>query len=142
MNDETNPATTSYGVANSLSFRTAQTEHAVRELEKFSDELRLAKMLHEEQIRALKEQHKNVDKEISELRRSQLNVSQVINDRISHVENVLNMKFDALLLKFDALGVKFETFSGTNKTYLVGILIAVVTTMVAIMGAIAVGFIR
>jgi len=70
----------------SLPFRMAQSEHALRELEKFSDELRLAKQLHDEQISNIRLQSGSCDKDIDMLRVEQMDTAKSLRERITKIE--------------------------------------------------------
>lgn len=71
---------------NSIPFRMASSEHALRELERFSDELRLAKQLHDEQISTLKTQHTAQDNHIEALRKELLDNTKTISERITTLD--------------------------------------------------------
>ena len=123
-------------VNNSIPFRIAQLERANHELELFSDELRLAKMLHEEQIKTLKIQHEDVDSQLHDIRKSQIDIVKTINERITEVNKVLTDNLSALSEKFEKnLGVlseKFDSFAVANKTWLIGIMATVVVSLILI----------
>ena len=128
----TNPQTN-----NSIPFRIAQNERSIHELELFSDELRLAKMLHEEQIKTLKVQHENVDNQLHDIRKSQLDVVKTINERISEINKVLTDNLNSLSIRFEKnLGVlsgKFDEnrsyFSRWFLTIVLGVLVSVIFTI-------------
>ena len=89
-------------------------------------------VLFAEQIKTLKEQHRHVDKDLDEIRASQIDVAKVINERISRVEELMTRKFDGLVTKFEGLTTKFETFASANKTLLNTILVAVLASLILI----------
>lgn len=130
---------TAYGTRNSIQFRQSQAEHTLRELEKFSDELRLSKMLHEEQIKTLKEQHSNVDSQLKEMRASDASVGKLIDDRITRLEsNLVELKLTLISRVADVERLLSTQFND-NKTYfqrwflgiVVGLVVAVVVIIVS-----------
>lgn len=144
-----------YGTENGIQFRVAQAEHALREHEKFLDELRLAKahqdgvnQLRDSQIDTLQQQHKQTDSAIDKINDSRSGMLEILNDRMSRIDNTLDTKMDHInestTKNMDYLSLKFEknleglkdTFTNfkedlqaQNKTTMITILVAVIGSM-------------
>ena len=124
---------------NNLEFRVNSLEQVTRDHRKFLDELRLAKAMHEEQIGTLKDQHKQADIAINKINDSKEGMLAILNERMSRIEDTLTHNLNALADKFEkdlgGLTDKFDAFQLSNKTWLIGVMVTVLASMVFIVGS-------
>jgi hypothetical protein len=148
MPDENDDGT--YGIGSGLSFRLASAERALIEHEKILDDLRQARILHSEQLSTLKEQHKRNDLEIDKINDSREPMLAILNARMSRIDTTLDEKIDTikddmsksldiLAEKFEknvaGVSEKLESFTASNQTMLIGIFIAIISTLVFVIAA-------
>jgi hypothetical protein len=105
-------------IEGSVSFRVSLLEKTCINLEKFSDELRLGQVSRAEQIETLKDSMRRHDGEIVELRKTQINETAILTERI-------------VALKIE-IGERIDGIKSANSKWFIGILATVLTSLILI----------
>lgn len=120
----------------SLPFRVSSMERKCEDLEKFSDELRLGQERRAEQIRTLHSDLARHDSELAEIRKTHAtaiaNLTATIDDVKKDLGNRLDALNESLNKRIGKLSDQFDKFQLSNKTWLIGILVSIVVSMIVV----------